>query len=191
MKYLVWTDLETTGSDEAKHWPLEVGIILTDPQLNELARFQSLVDPPMYHPPYWPTEPNDFVREMHTKNGLWDEVVGEGLGARHLDTVDRKIVMWLLDQDVLPREGFIAGSGVSHFDRRWIHRFFPLFDAHLHYPAIDVGVMRRMLLMNDIDLGVPKPKDHRVMGDVENAIAQLKSFNRIAKSWRGAGLLNA
>jgi oligoribonuclease len=71
-KRLVFLDLKTTGLDEKNDNILEVGVVITDAHLNELADRNWIVD-------CGPTtkvllEANEVTKEMHTKNGLINEL---------------------------------------------------------------------------------------------------------------------
>ena len=69
----------------------------------------------------------------------------------------------------------LAGSGVSHFDRRFIRRYWPSLDRKLAYAMFDVGVVRRFL--REWGLGLLPPEyaetraptiGHRALSDAED-----------------------
>jgi oligoribonuclease len=66
----VWCDLEMTGLDPEKCVIIEMGIVITGPDLRPLAELERAV---------WQSDETlgsmePFVREMHTKNGLLERV---------------------------------------------------------------------------------------------------------------------
>src|SRR5258708_948252 len=66
----VWCDLEMTGLDPEKNVIIEMGLVITGPDLRPLAELERAV---------WQSEAalnamEPFVREMHTKNGLLERV---------------------------------------------------------------------------------------------------------------------
>jgi oligoribonuclease len=139
----LWFDAETTGSDVEKDCIIEVGAVLTTPDLVVVGEFESLVEPSdlglgrlMKH---------SVVRPMHEENGLLDAILNPDpdFGPPKIHTVTRNLLDWI-DKVALESEMLVlAGSGVGHFDRRFIDRYMPQLAARLRYWAIDVGVLRR------------------------------------------------
>lgn len=71
MIHLIWLDLETTGLDPKKERILEVGVRITNEQLNVLASFSEVLSCPREVL----LDMDPFVWGMHTKNGLLPEVL--------------------------------------------------------------------------------------------------------------------
>lgn len=143
---ILFLDLETTGTDERLDNIIEVGIAMLDAEtLVEKDAFSRVVAP--YLNAYERMMAKDVVREMHEKNGLLDDVrarIRES-GSRSISDVDTELIDWLRqhvgrDTTQIP----YGGSGVGHFDRRFIKRYLPRFDKMITHWAYDVGVMRRM-----------------------------------------------
>jgi len=67
-----WTDVESTGLDEKIGDLLEVAIVVTDDQLKEVAEMSFLIVPPDLDATIAKMDP--YVRDMHTKNGLIDDL---------------------------------------------------------------------------------------------------------------------
>ena len=72
---IMWLDLETTGLDPETGLILEVAVVVTNRWLKELAR-ESIVIPHSVEA-LEAAGMDDFVRDMHTENGLLDEVTGK------------------------------------------------------------------------------------------------------------------
>ena len=68
---LVWVDCEMTGLDLATDELIEIGVIVTDFNLNPLDTGIDLLIKPSQTAL---DNMGDFVREMHTKSGLLDEL---------------------------------------------------------------------------------------------------------------------
>jgi len=85
---LAFTDLETTGLDTASDDVLEVGCIVTDDRLIEIARYHAVVraEREFYNLP-------EIVRDMHTKSGLWAEATGPE--AQPIGVVDLQFAAFL------------------------------------------------------------------------------------------------
>lgn len=158
---LLWLDLETSCTDEnaTEALILEIGLTVTTfggQKVSEKNIVNSLGMKGQYMHRW-----EDAVLSMHVKNGLLAEVKGKGV--RDID-LTHEVVNWLtkwekgtvhdkyneaLDGPPLEAEERItlAGSGVSHFDRRWVRRFLPAVDNRLTHYGLDVGVQRRYLEM--------------------------------------------
>jgi oligoribonuclease len=141
-KYLVWVDLETSGIGEYSCPILEVGLILTGAQapFEELATYESVVVPDDQKFPYWRFKMTPAVVQMHTKNGLLEEVTQDG--GKAIETVDQEVAS-LLAPFGRSHSFMLAGSGVGHFDRKFISAQMPKLSKLLQYPCLDVGVWRR------------------------------------------------
>src|SRR5690606_15430889 len=138
---LIWIDLETTGLDPDRHVIIEIAVIVTGPDLVEVAE-------PLCRLAYPSRKSLDvmdpMVREMHETSGLlaeyFDEyernpyLFGEGrIGAR---TVESKVLEYLQEYTA-PGACPLAGSSV-HFDRAFLARWMPRVHAYLHYRNFDV-----------------------------------------------------
>ena len=78
-KELVWIDLEMTGLNPQIHKIIEIATIITDSELNIIAKGPDLVinasDDEL-------NKMNAYVRDMHNKSGLIDEVRKSSLTIR-------------------------------------------------------------------------------------------------------------
>ena len=74
----------------------------------------------------------------------------------------------------------LAGSGVGHFDRRFLAAHTPTIERAFWYPVLDVGVMRRMLqYAGREDLVPPLPesgKAHRALADARFALECCREY---------------
>lgn len=81
----------------------------------------------------------------------------------------------------------LGGSGVSHFEARWLPLWFPKFNEWLHHSTLDVGVLRRFIenVANRPKL-VPQSTrtlEHRAMDDVQMHLREGRKYlDVIAKS---------
>ena len=168
---ILWCDLETTGTDEDEDDILEAAFVLTGPDLVPVAEYQRVyrsgVDASRLAP---------VVLEMHTTNGLWVEA--------HLPTVrlaydaeaEASILAWL--GEWLPKGDVIAlgGSGVSHFDRRFIATNWPRLTRRLTFWSYDVGSVRRLARLAGVEHRPETPKTHRAMDDIRAHIDEARWY---------------
>lgn len=197
--HLAVIDLETTGSDEHEGSLLEVGLIIVDQHLRELWRASWLVEPNIVHVATMP----EAVRRMHVENGLLAEIDhhrAQWLAGRYPDTivdtpgnVDGQLAH-VLDQHTVDGKIALAGSGVAHFDSRWLRTHLPESSKRLTYWAHDVGSVRRFLrdlVGLAIDFEPHEIKSHRALDDAEQHLDEMRYYRdqlRIAQ--QAVGELN-
>ena len=189
---IAWIDVETTGLDPAREHLLEISLILTDNELNPVADPVSvLIDPSVEdaHPDYKVGSDiartvSDFIRDMHTSNGLFADL-DAGLGVAP-DEADGLIADAI---DAAAGEGgkpLLAGNSIT-LDRNFLEAQAPRTYAALHYRSIDVTSIE-----NDLDRdGFAEPiaawhaarpkKSHHGADDIRDSIDQLRALRRIRR----------
>lgn len=181
--HALWVDLETTGTDERTGHVLEVGCVLTPlaAPWPTLSTYRLAVLP---SDPSWREQMAPVVRRMHTDNGLLDELA-EPREALDREQVDKMLRAW---RRAVCREFGVedplalAGSGVGHFDSRWLRLHFPLFTRGLTFWTLDVGVLRRAFVYAgraDVVEGrpdQPEEKRHRGLADALDHLAEWRWY---------------
>ncbi len=173
--FILWIDLETTGTDEHNDQIIEIGAVITDLDFVEVQAFASPVQPSKQ---VKVEKLDQVVQEMHEANGLWEALFERREGD----------VMWIVEHDLIewldwvwpPGNGRIAlgGSGVSHFDRRFIALQMPRLAKRISYWSYDVGVVRRFGRL----AGIPAPsvtsdsKTHRALEDIRLHIEEARYY---------------
>ena len=177
---LAWVDLETVGLD-AHHDPiLEVGVIVTagHTPFTELAEAEFVIRPEGND---WTHRMNPKVLEMHTGNGLLANVFASGVPITEVE----QALIGMLDTVGSKHDFVLAGSGVAHFDRRFIDAQMPALSKWLRYYTVDVGVLRRSLAAIGLGAVVDEAaevgklggrKEHRAFGDIESHLAEMRFY---------------
>lgn len=169
--HLVWLDMEMTGLDPVTCVPLEVAIVVTNAELEELDSMEAVI----WQPESKLETMQPFVRKMHTDNGL----LGKVRASEHsLLDVERKMLDMLYRWSK-PGEGVLAGSSI-HQDRRFLARYFPTVDGYLHYRMVDVSTLKELAQRwygTDVlfDKGT---SDHTALADVRASIRELAHYRR-------------
>lgn len=179
---LAWCDLETTGLSPEDDDIVEIAMIVTGDDGTEKARYEAVVRPEGE----WRSRMGSYVTDMHTKSGLIEEIDS----GKSLATVDAEVA-GLLGSIGKHGEFYLAGSGVSHFDHRFIVAKMPLTAEFFRYATFDVGVLRRMLTAAGRDDLVRNgttykgdafhDKPHRSMADIEDHLAEWREYAPMLK----------
>ncbi len=183
---LMWVDLETTGLDEKNGRILEYAIMFTDLELKfaypsltsiikqDVAEARALMD--------------DYCINMHSDNGLLDEIAaagpGVGVGYENQIKIYEIAIVTVLKAMLSKNENtifVIAGSTIG-FDRRWLKEHMPLLEKQLHYRQLDVSGYK----VGFPELfGTATSDAHRAMPDIRDSIAaQQKMRDLIEDAWK-------
>jgi oligoribonuclease len=182
---LLWCDLETTGVEEDLDEIIEIGALITDFDFNVLGpRFSRIVEPS--ERALGRLMKNPTIRKMHTDNGLLDEILSSG-NAKGPLRAEMDMHSWMDDViNLKTRKGpvdkyrfMLAGSGVGHFDKRFIKTYLPRIDKLLAFPILDVGVVRRFLRFSGVQFpAAPEAnnKNHRALDDIELHLEEARFY---------------
>ena len=186
---LIWCDLETTGGDEMVDSIIEIGAIATTAQapFEELGGYQQVIVPVLADPydAGWVTGLDPVVFDMHTANGLIADIhrIQATPASSHptIASAGREFFTWI---DSFGPRLLLAGSGVGHFDRRFIRRHMPEVNDRLLYPVLDVGVIRRSLDIAGLKhlqppSGDSSKKNHRGLDDVTMHLDEFRHYMQL------------
>ena len=164
----VWMDLEMTGLDPERCVIVAIAAIITGPDLVPIAEIEKIV----WQPEEALARMSPFVRDMHTKNGLLDQIRSSSTG---LEDAEREI-MSLITQHCAYREGMLAGNSI-HQDRRFLARHMPAVEGYLHYRQLDVSSLKLLAqTWYPGKLDFRKAKAHTALGDIKESIAELAFY---------------
>lgn len=177
MRKYIWLDIETTGLDVQEHEILEVAVVITDENLTIIKEKTVLID---YHND---KAMNDFCRNMHTRNGLLDDIKIHGTSLR----VAEGVIYEFLERTMGDSTSPMCGSTI-HFDRKFLEKHMPRLNKFFHYRNLDVSSCKT--LYNEF-LGnalFAKGEAHRALEDTYESIRhykhivnELKKLKNVAK----------
>lgn len=181
--FVFWIDLETTGTDEDFDHILEVGAVLTGPgpAYPEIETFH-FVTGELTPARLW--RMNDTVTMMHAQSGLLSEGKQGGPSISQVDEEIHTVLKQYAGSEHIP----CAGSGVSHFDRRFIKRYMPKTSRHLTYWNLDVGELRRSLREAGFAIADSGNLNHRALDDIRAHIEERRLYLLALDELRGAQL---
>ncbi len=171
---LVWIDGEMTGLDPREELLLEIAVVVTDAELNELGSFEAVLH----------QNRNLAVRmmdpevlRMHTRSGLIADLAVTTSEAS-IEAVERQLIdfVHLHDAAGVPA----AGSSIA-FDRGFLAVVMPELNDLLHYRSADVSTVKevgRRFAPEVVVSASVKERPHRALADVRESIAKLRHYVR-------------
>ena len=164
-----------TGLDLTSDELVEVAVVITDYDLQPvdpgfaivIKADQSAID-----------GMNDFVREMHTKSGLIDEIPNGVSLADAEYAVLEYILRFVPGSQTAPLAGNTIGT-----DRTFLAKYMPRVDKHLHYRSIDVSSIKELsrCWFPRVYFNAPaKDGGHRALADILESIRELQYYRLAA-----------
>jgi oligoribonuclease len=168
---LVWIDCEMTGLDYVADALIEIAAVVTDYDLNVLGDGVDLVIKP---PAEALDQMDDFVRTMHEKSGLLEEL-DNGLT---LEDAEQQVLAYVREHCAEGSRPPLAGNTVGT-DRAFISRDMSDLDAFLHYRIVDVSSIKelsRRWFPRAYFAAPTKRGNHRALADIQESIEELRYY---------------
>jgi len=169
---LIWIDCEMTGLDIFNDELCEVSVVPTDFNMRVLDEGIDLVIKPSDRAL---AQMNDFVRGMHTRSGLIEEMAN-GLS---LQEAQRQVIEYITP--FLPTDGskaHLAGNSVGS-DKKFLDRYMPDLMSLLHYRVIDVSTLKELARRWYPQAYLNKPAKHgghRALADIIESADELRYY---------------
>lgn len=168
---LVWIDCEMTGLDLEKDALIEVAALVTDSELNVQGEGVDVLikpsDEALAHM-------NDFVRRMHTKSGLLDELA-EGTTMEH---AQQQVLDYVRTHVPAPGKAPLAGNTIGT-DRAFLARDMSELENWVHYRNVDVSSIKelsRRWFPRAYYQAPAKNGNHRALADIQESIEELRYY---------------
>ena len=173
-KELVWIDLEMTGLNPEIHKIIEIATIITDSELNIIAKGPDLVINASNDEL---NKMNTYVRDMHTKSGLVDEVRKSSLTIRDAEIETLEFINKHIKAKNKPP---VCGNSIGT-DRRFLDAQMNDLENRFHYRVVDVSSIKELAnrWYPNIDRNIPsKAENHRALEDIIESIEELKYYRK-------------
>jgi oligoribonuclease len=167
---LVWIDLEMTGLDASKDRIIEMATIITDSDLNVIAEGPVLA---IKQPQTLLDGMDDWNQTHHSASGLLDRIAEEGVSEREGEAVS----LAFIEQHTAANEAPLCGNSIWQ-DRRFLSRYMPTLEAHLHYRMIDVSSVKELAKRwhPEVASGFKKKGEHTALADIRESIEELRFY---------------
>lgn len=168
-KRILWVDLEMTGLDPIDDRILEVGAIVTDWDMKEIATYEAV------------KKVGPALMKKRMIGEFWDEFsdVRQALMEQNADgksgrTVENELLAFI-DEHIGPDDTVLLAGNSIHQDRRFIINEWPRLDARLHYRMLDVSAWK-VVFEGKFKRKFAKPEAHRAIEDIRGSIEELQYY---------------
>ena len=168
---LVWIDCEMTGLDLGADALIEVAALVTDFELNVLGEGVDVIIKP---PQAALDQMIEFVRSMHEKSGLLDELAS----GTTLADAEAQVLADLQEHCPDGSRPPLAGNTVAT-DRAFLARDMQALESFLHYRIVDVSSIKelsRRWYPRAYFAAPTKRGNHRALADIQESIEELRYY---------------
>lgn len=182
---LVFLDYETTGVPAAKHYPIEIGVVTTDHNLDELFQFEAMIR--------W----DGLVNISSATSVEWAEPYREGFRFhkipannylkhnRHALAVAKELMGLLKAEDPDHKKKWVLTSDNIQFEYRLTEKLWSVvnFDWPFHYCGWDTSLFLEM-----VGVGDPANNPHRALADAQMLVEAVRDGARLLNNlWKSTG----
>jgi oligoribonuclease len=171
--HLVWIDLEMTGLDLTRDALLEIAVLVTSADLQEVVEGPSLV---IYQPDHVLESMEPYVRELHTKSGLLTDVRAASTTVAQAQDA----VVTFIKQHCQPQTAPLCGNSIWQ-DANFLRRDMPLVMQQLHYRMIDVSAFKVAIQTwypENPYKQFEKKDGHRARVDIYESVEELRHYKK-------------
>lgn len=169
---LAWIDLEMTGLDVERDVIVEIACLVTDA---ELELVDDGIDLVVHAGDAQLDAMSDFVRAMHVKSRLLDEIRASTVS---IDDAGAQVLEYLKTHVPEPGIAPLCGNSIG-MDRRFLARYLPEVDGYVHYRSIDVSSLKELCRRWYPDAYRKRPskaESHRALDDIRESVAELRYY---------------
>jgi oligoribonuclease len=167
---LVWMDMEMTGLDPDSCYILEVGVLITNADLEPLSEgFSQAIS----QPEEVLCSMDPWCLRQHTRSRLLDRVREDGVTLEQTE----EALLRLIRRFCYKKKSPLCGNSICQ-DRRFLIRYLPRVNEYLHYRNVDVSSIKELVRRwYPKELHFQKKKRaHRALDDIHQSIAELRYY---------------
>ncbi|MFM7890356.1 MAG: oligoribonuclease [Actinomycetota bacterium] len=171
---LVWMDLEMTGLDPNVDVIVEIASLITDDNLNVVAEGPDLV---IHQPESVLGAMEPVVVTMHTESGLLTAIRESRTTLAEAGAATLAFIKQHVPE---PRSVPLCGNSIGT-DRRFLARYLPEIENHLHYRSVDVSSVKELAKRWYPAASVsrpPKTGAHRALNDIRESVKELAFYRQ-------------
>lgn len=169
---LIWLDLEMTGLEPETDVILEIASVITDSQLNILAKGPVFA---IHQSDEVLNNMNPWCIEHHGQSGLTQRCRESAVDLQQATIETIKFV----EQYVPKGKSPMCGNSIGQ-DRRFINKYMPDFEDYFHYRNLDVSTVKELARRWKPEVldKVVKTGAHLALDDILESIEELKVYQQ-------------
>ncbi len=169
---LIWIDLEMTGLDTVNDLIIEIATIVTDKDLNILAKGPMIA---IHQMDEVMAGMDDWNTKQHGGSGLTERVRTSNYNEAQAEQETIAFLSQYVDKGKSP----MCGNSICQ-DRRFMARCMPELEAFFHYRNLDVSTLKELAnrWKPGVASGFKKQGAHLAMDDVVDSIEELRFYRK-------------
>ena len=169
---LIWIDLEMTGLDTVNDLIIEIATIVTDKDLNVLAKGPMIA---IHQTDEVMAGMDDWNTKQHGGSGLTERV----RVSTYSEVQAEAETIAFLSQYVEKGKSPMCGNSICQ-DRRFMARCMPELEDYFHYRNLDVSTLKELASRwkPGVSAGFKKKGSHLAMDDIIDSIEELKFYRK-------------
>lgn len=167
-------DLEMTGLDPNVDVIVEIASLITDDDLNVIAEGPDVV---IHQPEDVLARMEPVVVTMHTESGLLEAI---RQSRTTLEQAGAATLAFIKQHVPEPRTVPLCGNSIGT-DRRFLARYLPEIEQHLHYRSVDVSSVKELAKRWYPTASVSRPAKtgaHRALNDIRESVKELAFYRQ-------------
>ena len=167
---LIWIDLEMTGLDTVNDLIIEIATIVTDKDLNILAKGPMIA---IHQTDEIMAGMDDWNTKQHGGSGLTERVRTSTYTEAQAEAETIEFLSQYVDKGKSP----MAGNSICQ-DRRFMARCMPELEDYFHYRNLDVSTLKELAnrWKPGVASGFKKKGSHLAMDDIIDSIEELRFY---------------
>lgn len=168
--HLIWLDLEMTGLDCDRDQILEIGTVITDHELNEIAVGPAIA---IKTDAAKLDAMDAWNRSHHGNSGLIKRALSSTVTLAQAEALTLEFIGLHVPANVSP----MCGNSICQ-DRRFLARQMPELERYFHYRNLDVSTLKELARRwaPQVLAGVRKKGAHLAIDDIRDSIAELRHY---------------
>ena len=169
---LIWIDLEMTGLDTVNDQIIEIATVVTDKDLNILAKGPIMA---IHQSDEIMAGMDNWNQKQHGGSGLIERVRNSTVTEEmaEAETID------FLSQYIDAGKSPMCGNSICQ-DRRFMARCMPKLEEFFHYRNLDVSTLKELAVRwkPEVTKGFKKKGSHLAMDDIIDSIDELSYYRK-------------
>ncbi len=167
---LVWMDLEMTGLDPRDCTIIEIATIITDGDLEVVARGPNLA---VHQPDEVLDAMDEWNTTHHNESGLVARVKASEVDMAEAERRTLEFIKTYVKANKAP----LCGNSIGQ-DRRFLRAYMPELEEYLHYRNVDVSSIKELVKRwySKSKLPPKKKTAHLALDDILESIEELKYY---------------